>query len=145
LSSNVIKEWTGMLMSRAIGMAAVTVMEMAATRAALLGMTASKRGSELMERTPLGRSGGPGKAAKEASVLSIHRTSDGLVRYTRWPNGRFTVELLRAVGTVTTGGPPSPGEGLDNPSDGQDAPPDAMEPAPATTWQICAIVGARRR
>jgi hypothetical protein len=130
-----------MLMSRAIRMAAVTVMAMAATRTALLGMTVSKQGSELTRRTQLGSSG-PGTAATEASVLSTHRTSDGLVRYRRWPNGQFTVELLKAVGTVTTGSPLGPGEGPGGPSDGQDAPPDAMEPVPAATWHICAIVGA---
>jgi hypothetical protein len=84
----------------------------------------------------------PGKAA---SVLSIHRTSEGHVRYCQWPNGLITVELLAAVGPVPTGGRPGPGERPGIPSDEQDAPPDAIEPVPAPTWQICAIVGARRR
>jgi hypothetical protein len=46
---------------------------------------------------PASGSDTPGNAAEKATVLSTHRTSLGLIRYCRWPNGLITVELIEAA------------------------------------------------
>lgn len=38
--------------------------------------------------------------ADVASTVSVHPTSQGLVRYRRWPNGRMSIEVLDEPATL---------------------------------------------
>jgi hypothetical protein len=79
---------------------------------------------------------------EKATVLSVHRTSQGLVRYRQWPHDLITVEVLEAAWTVAANGRRGIGESPEDRRDEHCAPRADVEPAP--TWQICAMVAVRR-
>jgi len=51
----------------------------------------------------------PGHGGNAATVISIHRTSQGVVRYRGWPGGWISVELLNGTVDVLAWVPGQPG------------------------------------